>query len=182
MKIQLAQEIEKLLNDHSSSDVVFKFKQKLQEGKLIRDEDLENHFCVYFAAYDYKFKQIFIGNHIKSGLWLFNGGHVDKGENLRETVMREIDEEWGLDINDLKVGFPAMLTLTEINNPTKQTCRLHFDVWHFVDVDKNSFNPNPQKLAEEFYSAEWMDLAKARKIITDKSMLRALDFIESNYF
>lgn len=182
MKIKLAQEIEKLLNNHFSNDVVFKFKQKLQTGKLTRDEDLENHFCVYFAACDYKLKQVFIGNHIKSGLWLFNGGHIDKGENLRETVVREIDEEWGLNINDLKVSAPTLLTLTEINNPTKQTCRLHFDVWHFIDVDKDDFKPDPQKLAEEFYSVEWVDLAKARKIITDKSMLKALDFIEANYF
>jgi len=180
---QLAQEIEKILSDTpSSEEVIFKFKQNLAEGKLTRDENPENHFCAYFAACDYKAKQFFIGHHIKSGLWLFNGGHIDKNETIRETVAREINEEWGLDINDLKVEAPALLTTTEINNPSKQKCRLHLDIWHFIDVDKNNFKPDPLKLAEEFYSVEWMDLTKARQMVSDKSTLKAIDFIESNYF
>lgn len=75
-----------------------------------------------------------------------------------------------------------MLTTTDIDNPTKQTCRLHFDIWYFINVAKNNFNPDPLKLAEEFQSVEWMDLVKARQLVTDKSTLSALDFVEANYF
>ena len=178
---KLKNEISELLNSLPSEEVAIKFRQKLEEGNLTRDEDPKVHFCAYFAACDYKSKQLFIGHHIKSGLWLFNGGHIDKGESLRETVKREINEEWGLDINDLNVGFPVLLTATDINNPTKQTCRVHLDIWHFVNVDKNNFNPDPLKLAEEFYVAEWMDFKKARQVVSDKSTLKAIDFIESNY-
>jgi 8-oxo-dGTP pyrophosphatase MutT (NUDIX family) len=179
----LAQEIIKLLNNiPSDEEVVLKFKHNLAEGKLTRDENPENHFCAYFAACDFKAKQFFIGHHKKAGLWLFNGGHVDKNETLRETVAREISEEWGLNINDLNVKEPALLTTTDINNPTKQTCRLHLDVWYFIDVDKNTFKPDLSKLAEEFHSVEWMDLAKAKQMISDKNTLKAIDFVESNYF
>jgi len=181
MKITIAQEIDKLLNE-SDSNVAATFRQKLQEGKLTRDEDPYRHITAYFAACDFKTKQLFIGHHIKSGFWLFNGGHVDEGENLHETVEREIGEEWGLDAKDLKIEEPAFLTLTEIENPTKQTCKLHLDVWHFVNVDKNNFKPDPLKLAEEFYSVEWMDMAKAREMAADRSTHLALDFIEANYF
>jgi len=183
MKNKLAQEIEKLLiNTPSNEETILKFRLNLAGKKLTRDENPENHFCAYFAACDYRSKQFFIGHHIKSGLWLFNGGHIDKDETLRETVAREINEEWGLDINDLKVGSPALLTTTEINNPAKQKCRLHLDIWHFVDVDKNNFKPDPLKLAEEFHSVEWMDSAKVRQMVSDVSTLKAINFIESNYF
>ena len=182
MADRLTLEIEKLLdNTSSAAGVALKFKQALQIGKLTRDENPESHFCAYFAACDYKSKQFFIGHHRKSGLWLFNGGHIDKDETLRETVGREINEEWGLDINNLSVGAPALLTITEINNPTKQKCKVHFDIWHFVNVNKENFEPDPIKLAEEFYFVEWMSLAEARKVVTDRSTRQALDFIELNY-
>jgi 8-oxo-dGTP pyrophosphatase MutT (NUDIX family) len=182
MKNRLSQEIEEILDNAFSEEVALKFREKLQAGKLTRDEDPETHFCAYFAACDYDKKQVFIGHHIKSGLWLFNGGHVDKGESLLETVKREIYEEWGLNIDNLDVSAPALLTIAEINNPTKQTCKLHLDIWRFVNVDKEKFKPDPLKLAEEFHCVEWMDLAKARQTILDEGTLQALDFIESNYF
>lgn len=182
MENKLGKEIEKLLDKACSEEVALKFRQKLQEGKLTRDEDPKIHFCAYFAACDYKKKQIFIGHHKKSGLWLFNGGHIDEGETLREAVKREVGEEWGLDISDLDVESPALLTTAEINNPIKQTCRLHLDIWHFINIDKDKFNPDPLKLAEEFYSVEWMNLARAREIVKDKGTLQAIDFIESNFF
>jgi hypothetical protein len=53
MKIELGQEIEKFLDKACSDKVALKFKQKLQERKLTRDEDPENHLCAYFAACDY---------------------------------------------------------------------------------------------------------------------------------
>lgn len=180
--MELIQELEELIDKSLLDSVSSVFKQRLTEGNLTRDENPESHFCAYFAACDYKAKQLFIGHHIKSGLWLFNGGHIDENETLRETVEREIGEEWGLDANDLEVGEPSLLTLTEIDNPSKQKCKLHLDVWHFVNVDKDNFNPDPLKLAEEFHVASWMSLEKAREMVTDKSTLQALDFIEASYF
>lgn len=183
MENKLAQEIEKLLSSIiSDKEIILKFRQNLETEKLTRDENPENHFCVYFAACDFKLKQFFIGHHIKSDLWLFNGGHIDQNETLREVVEREINEEWGLNINDLNVDRPALLTTTEINNPTKQKCRLHLDIWYFVNIDKDNFKPNLLKLAEEFYSVEWMDSEQTKKIVSDKNTLKAINFIELNYF
>jgi len=182
MKTQLAQEIENLLDKAVSPEVALLFKENLEGGKLTRDENQTHHFCAYFAGCDYKNKLVFIGHHKKSGLWLFNGGHIDEGEILSEAVKREIDEEWGLDIKDLNVSEPSLLTIAEINNPTKQTCRLHLDIWHFVNAEKDYFNPNQEKLAEEFHLTEWMDIEKARKVVTDKGALQALNYIEANCF
>ncbi|MFZ4648294.1 MAG: hypothetical protein ACOYMB_01510 [Patescibacteria group bacterium] len=87
-----------------------------------------------------------------------------------------------MDINDLEVKAPELLTITDIYNPSKQRCLTHFNVWYFINVDRNSFNPNSDNLAEEFLSVEWMDIEKARQLVTDKSTLEAIGFVEKNYF
>src|SRR5258708_633265 len=71
------------------------YLRRLTEGLLTRDENLEDHFCVYFAGFSSSDKTVFIGHHKKSDLWLFNGGHIDKGETPTDALLREISEEWG---------------------------------------------------------------------------------------
>lgn len=181
MTDRLKQELKELLDNRFHGEVATLFKQKLLAGKLIRSEDSEDHFCVYFAACDYRAKQVFIGHHIKSDLWLFNGGHIEEGETLREAVGREINEEWGLEADNFNIGDPAFLTVTRIENQSKRPCKTHFDVWHFIDVDKDNFKPNQLKLAEEFHQVKWMDLVEAREKVVNAETLSALDFIEANY-
>lgn len=182
-KLKLASELEELLNSNfANNEVVSKFLQRIEQDKLTKDENPKSHFCIYFAAYDPNAKQVFIGHHKKSGLWLFNGGHIDSGETIQETLIREIGEEWGLDGNDFTLNPPALLTITEIDNPTKQPCNFHYDLWCFVVVDKNNFNPVETRLLEEFYEAGWKNLDEARKLIIEKNNLTAIDFVENNYF
>jgi 8-oxo-dGTP pyrophosphatase MutT (NUDIX family) len=176
-------ELKNLLSSQFSADeIASKFLQRIEKGDLTRDENPKSHLCTYFAAYDSKAGQVFIGHHKKSGLWLFNGGHIDKGETMNETLVREIGEEWGLDGNDFEIKPPAFLTITEIDNPTKQPCNFHYDLWCFISVDKNSFSPVESKLLEEFHEAGWKNLEEARSLIKDKNTSLAIDFIESNYF
>jgi len=159
-----------------------KFLNRIKQGSLTIDENPQSHFCTYFAAYDPIEKLLFIGHHKKSGLWLFNGGHIDEKEVLSQTLNREIDEEWGLNSADFEITSPALITITEIYNPEKQTCRVHYDLWHFISVNKNNFKPDETNLAEEFYKTEWKNPEEARKLIKDKNTLLAVDFIENNYF
>lgn len=143
----LAADLADLLSLFQESEIVLKYRQRLNEGRLTRDENPESHFCAYFAAFDQEKKTLFMGHHKKSGLWLFNGGHIDSDEaTVRQTVVREIDEEWGLGAEIFTIKAPELLTITEINNPTKQKCRFHYDLWHFISVDSETFKPNPDKL------------------------------------
>lgn len=177
------EELEEILKNNFAGDVLAeKFLQRIEEGKITRDENPKSHICVYFAAYDPKAKQIFIGHHKKTGFWLFNGGHIDEGETMKESLSREIDEEWGLDANDFEINQPALLTITEIDNPTKQPCRIHYDLWNFIAVDKNTFHPVEENLLEEFHEAGWKTLTEARELIKEKNTLLAIDFVEKNYF
>ena len=164
-----------------SEKITSEFLQRINNGNITKDENLESHFCVYFAAYDPGAKQIFIGHHKKSGLWLFNGGHVDKDEFPTETLEREIKEEWDIKMQANNIGNPRLLTITKINNPIKQTCRIHYDIWYFVSVNKKSFNPSKKSLAEEFYNNKWMIINEAKKNVTEINTLKAIKLLENKF-
>ena len=180
LQTELKEIIEKKLSGLSAAG---KFLARLEKGKLTIQENQQSHFCAYFAAIDPHAQEIFMGDHKKAGLWLVNGGHIDEGENLQETLKREIDEEWGLNFDDLIVSEPLFLTISEIYNPEKQPCREHFDIWHFVTVDKKTFSPDQEKLAEEFHETKWVGLDEARRLTKGNAQHNAaLDFVESTLF
>jgi 8-oxo-dGTP pyrophosphatase MutT (NUDIX family) len=155
------------------------FLRRAAEGALTRDENPFTHFCVYFVAYSPASREVFLGHHKKSGLWIFNGGHIDKGELPGAALEREIMEEWGLEISADSVGNPQLLTITEINNPKKQTCTRHYDIWHFVPFDIDSAYFDAQKLATEFHETRWMTSQQASIVVTDPATKKALSYIEA---
>jgi 8-oxo-dGTP pyrophosphatase MutT (NUDIX family) len=53
----------------------------------------DKHLCVYFALLDSGRRSVLLVDHVKAGLWLLPGGHVDVGEDPRTTVLREAAEE-----------------------------------------------------------------------------------------
>jgi len=56
----------------------------------------DKHICVYLALLDDTRHSVLLVDHIKAGLWLFPGGHVDEHEDPRTTVLREGAEELGI--------------------------------------------------------------------------------------
>lgn len=177
----LEKELLDLLEKNFSSDKLYdKFVKRIKEKNLARDENPKSHICIYFCACNLEKKEFFIGHHKKSGLWLFNGGHNDKGENLKEAIEREIDEEWGLNAKDFKIEKPLLLTITEIDNPTKQPCNSHFDFWHFISVDKEKFNPNKENLLAEFHENRWVNLEELKDLCKSNEVYnKAIYFIEN---
>lgn len=167
-------------NKNLASDrILEKYRQRLGQGKLTRDEDPLTHFGVYFAAFNPKLKEVFIGLHKKAGLWLFSGGHIDRGERLHQALKREMGEEWGFvhpAANNLE---PSLLTITEITND-RQICRRHYDIWYFIPMAKNKTSFDKSKLVEEFHQTKWVTYAEAGKLVTDSNTLFAVDAIFSN--
>lgn len=161
----------------ASRTIKEEFISRLNAGAITRDENPRSHFCTYFPAYDPQAKAVFIGLHKKSGLWLFNGGHIDKDETPNEAVQREIEEEWGSK-QKMTIPAPSLLTITEIENPKKQTCEHHFDIWYFFAVNKTNFTPDPLLLAQEFYEWGWKSVHDTRPLIKNKETLLALGEIE----
>ena len=182
MKTQIVQEIEKLLALPIISKSHRKqFSDRLFEGNLTRDENPDTHFCVYFAAFDLQAREVFIGQHKKSGLWLFNGGHIDKGEMLLETLMREISEEWGIPVSIDRDILPSNMTLTKILPNPNMNCCLHYDIWYFIPVEKNKFAPLMEKINEEFYEMKWFTPVLAKKKVTDPNTLKTIDMMQKQF-
>ena len=170
MAERLTKEITKITSTASCRpEIKEEYIQRLDEGLLTRDENPQTHYCVYFAGIDSETGNFFVGHHKKSGLWLFNGGHIDKGETPREAVLREIDEEWG---DTEKTG----LTITTIKDPDFP-CKKHYDIWYFIRLNKSLFNPDQKKLEKEFYETKWVSLDEARKLIVDPATIEALDYL-----
>ncbi len=178
MAADLSVELTKLVKrKFGGSSLSEKFLRRIGEGKLTRDENPVTHFGVYFAGFDPATREVFVGRHKKSDLWLFNGGHIDRGESLGQTLEREMGEEWGFVHPAAKTLEPSLLTITEITND-RQTCRRHYDIWYFVPVDKSSFSPDESKLTKEFHQIKWLTFSDARKLITDSNTLTAVDAME----
>lgn len=173
-----AERINEIASELSTSPVASEFINRAKEGQLARDENPYTHFCVYFAGYDPDGRKVFIGHHKKSGLWLFNGGHMDKGETPEESLDREMGEEWGLKVRLEDIGEPRLLTITPINNPTKQKCTSHYDIWYFVPLSESDFKPDQDLLATEFHTTGWKTIDEARVLITNLNTLRAIDEFE----
>lgn len=176
----LEEEVRNLCADASYDvDIRAAFLKRLDEGSLTREEDPVSHICAYFPAFDPERKEVFIGHHKKSGLWLFNGGHIDPGETLRESVMREIGEEWGIAVDPASTDTPFALYVTTITQSvSKRPCKYHFDIWFKVPLDKEVAHFDVAKLATEFHEAKWMTIPEAFKIASDPSTRAALSALE----
>jgi 8-oxo-dGTP pyrophosphatase MutT (NUDIX family) len=78
---------------------------------------------------------ILLVDHIKAGLWLPSGGHVDPGEHPRQTVRREIVEELDIEADFIFPG-PQFLTATTTVGSTPG----HVDVslWYILKGDRQT--------------------------------------------
>jgi len=177
MSERLAERINEIASEHPTSPVAPEFISRAKEGELTRDENLYSHFCVYFAGFDREARKVFIGHHKKSGLWLFNGGHIDKGETPEEALEREMGEEWGVRVDLHSIGKPKLLTITPIQHPTIK-CNRHFDIWYFIPLSEVDFKPDQFLLDTEFYKTDWKSIEDAKALITDLATLKGISEFE----
>lgn len=156
-----------------------RFLQRAEAGRFSKDENPESHYCIFFASVDPATQRVFVGRHIKSGLWLVNGGHIDEGETPPEALTREIGEEWGDDYG-VKIDFEniqsELLTIIPIDNPTKQPCTEHLDIWYFVYCNETQFNPDQEKLAAEFTETGWYPVNNIPQP-TSQPMQEAMEYL-----
>ena len=136
-----------------------------------RTENSRSHFCVYFLPYNPETKKVFLVLHKKAGIWLFPGGHMDKGETPTQTLKREVWEELGLILENWRNFLPFFLSITKIPKRLNTKCRKHFDIWYRIPTDGKNFNVD----MNEFLKVGWFSIAEAREIATDSEILAGLD-------
>jgi 8-oxo-dGTP pyrophosphatase MutT (NUDIX family) len=112
------------------------------------------HLAVYFALLDERDRSLMLVDHIKAGCWLLPGGHVDDGEDPRTTVVREAQEELGIDVrfHERLGDHPFFLSVTKTRGP-----HTHSDVtmWFVLHGDRGQVvTPDPG----EFRGVGWFGL------------------------
>jgi len=63
---------------------------------MSQNNELEKHFTASALIIDNG--KVLLLHHIKLGVWLYPGGHIEKNETPDQTVIREVKEETGLDV------------------------------------------------------------------------------------
>jgi|SRR3989344_1255718 len=63
---------------------------------MAQNNDLEKHFTASALIIDNG--KVLLLYHKKLGVWLYPGGHIEKNETPGQTVIREVKEETGLDV------------------------------------------------------------------------------------
>lgn len=61
--------------------------------RVSKPDNPTKHLVSYFVLIDEANSSLMLIDHVKANLWLPTGGHVDVGENPRDTVVREAEEE-----------------------------------------------------------------------------------------
>lgn len=96
-----------------------------------------------------------------SGHWDFVKGNIEKGEMLKETVLREIEEETGIsDVNFVK-GFEAKVEY----HYQRDGQLVHKEVVYFLAKTKTE----NVKLSHEHHGFIWLDFNSALKKLTYKT-------------
>ncbi|MGH3694262.1 MAG: NUDIX hydrolase [Pseudonocardiaceae bacterium] len=91
--------------------------------RIARPATPEKHLCVYCALFDEARRSVLLVDHVKAGLWLLPGGHVDDGEDPRATVLREAAEELRIE-GEFHPRFgdePLFLTVTKTRGEYSHT-------------------------------------------------------------
>lgn len=61
--------------------------------RISKPDNPPKHLVSYFLLFDGRNQSVMLIDHVKAGLWLPSGGHVEPGEHPQMTVVREADEE-----------------------------------------------------------------------------------------
>jgi 8-oxo-dGTP diphosphatase len=129
------------------------------------------HLVSYFALVDDG--HILLVDHKNAQLWLPTGGHVEPDEDPRATVVRELKEELGIDIDLEHVGLPRMVTVTETVGLTAG----HTDVslWYAVRMSRAAVLDFD---ASEFNAVRWFACSEVPAHRSDPNLKRFIDKLQ----
>jgi 8-oxo-dGTP diphosphatase len=132
-------------------DALHWIKSGVEIFRIQKPDVPPKHLVSYFVVVDQKRRKILLMDHIKAGLWLPSGGHVEKDEHPRATVEREVQEELNF-VADFVFDIPLFITQTV----TVNLAAGHIDVslWYVLVGDSaKEINYDPR----EFNGYKWFD-------------------------
>lgn len=151
--------------EHIDKKIVNEMLKRIDsDTKLVKSENVKNHFCAFLVPIHKKSKSIYLVHHIKAQDWIPPGGHIEKNEHPIATVKREFEEELSHRLtNEVIELFDG--TIKDIKINPRNPCWVHYDLWYLVYVEKLLFKFDKG----EFYNAGWFTFDEALKKIKTKS-------------
>lgn len=147
------------LDDHEAADQAGTLGWIASGEQLFRTvppDTPRRHLVSYFVPFDEASRSVLLGDHRKSGLWLPPGGHVEPGEDPRDTVTREAFEELGIQARFRAVSQPLFLTATRTRGSASHT---DVSLWFVLDTSKaEDLCPDPR----EYRGINWFGLDEHR--------------------
>lgn len=143
--------------------------------EALRNVNIESISCLYekscggIVFYENKHNiKILLVKNTNSRYWSFPKGHIEKGETEKQTAIREIKEETGLDV-DIKNDFREISDYCPFGKIRK----------HVVFFLAQAFTDDVKIQKEEISDYAWVDLQQARKICFYDNDLRILEKAET---
>jgi 8-oxo-dGTP pyrophosphatase MutT (NUDIX family) len=138
-------------------------KNRLEGGRLIQSDNLEDHMCAFFVPVHLESQSVFIGHHVKADMWIPPGGHIEPEEMLEDTVRREFEEELGVFLESEPITLFAV-TVVDLEPKPGKKCKRHWDWWHMVSVPEKTEYDYDRR---EFFEATWLVLNEALEKMSD---------------
>jgi 8-oxo-dGTP pyrophosphatase MutT (NUDIX family) len=131
----------------------------------------DRHLVAYFPVIDRVRRSVLLLDHVKAGLLLPNGGHVEPDEDPHRAVLRELHEELGpraVSVSSV-ASMPLFLTQHKTKGPTAHT---DVSLWYVVFGDERMWiDPD----LHEFTGHRWVrfeDVLSADSATLDPAMHR----------
>lgn len=152
----IANEVEDIVpRDETEQDHKQDIRKWLKSGvnpfRLKKPDVPPKHLVSYFVLVDPSHRSILLVDHIKAQLWLPSGGHVQLNESPCDAVMREAEEEFGIQATFLHNNDkPFFVTVTQTVGLTPG----HTDVssWYLL---RGNVHDKMRHDRREFTDVEW---------------------------
>lgn len=113
---------------------------------------------------DERRRSVLLVDHVKAGLWLFPGGHVEHGEDPRTTALREATEELQI-VSELHPRFgdqPLFVTVTRTRSRHPHT---DVSLWFVLRADQDMrIDVDPR----EAHRVRWFSLVEPADWVDDR--------------
>lgn len=132
-----------------------------------KNKNLEKHFTA--SALIIKDKKVLLLHHEKLDVWLYPGGHIEKNETPEETLLREVKEETGLEVEIIGEKYHDLADfendVSVVYNPYVILCELvgdhyHNDIIYLCKIleNNNNIKHNPEESKDlRFFSIDELD-------------------------
>lgn len=130
--------------------------------RLAKPATPPKHLVSYFVIVDVEKRKLLLMDHIKAGRWLPTGGHVEKDEDPKETVRREIKEELG---QEALFIFENPLFITKTQTVNIDAGHTDVSLWYVLAGDSEKEIVYDSR---EFNSYQWLDFENILQIPIEK--------------